>query len=686
MSFLKTPKIIGKRRHRGLPISVLALAGILVPFAVGCSGDETAPATDPGRVTMHRLNRVEYNNTVRDLLGTTQTPADDFPADDRGYGFDNIADVLSISPLQTELYSRAAEDLAREAMLVPTASSLTHVEAETLMGQVGGASADDWNLWSGGELPLTHEFPASGKYRVAARVWGDQAGPENVKMNLLVGGAIAGTFDITATNANPIVVEAIADANAGTQVVSVEFINDFVDQVSGADRNLHVDWIDIEGPVGAVGKNPIRDRIVICDLGVGETCIRQILEKFAERAFRRPATAPEIDKLVTLVNLAKTQGQTVEVGVEIALRAILSSPHFLFRPELDPNPNAEAPSHPLNDFELASRLSYFLWSTMPDAALFEAARAGKLQDPAEIEKQVDRMLADPKADAIVNNFAGQWLYIRALDDHQPDYYAFPTWDPELRESMRQETTLFFREFLNNGLPMHDMLTANFTFLNDRLASHYGLPSPGGSDFVKVTVNDPDRVGLLGQGSLLTVTSYPTRTSPTKRGKWLMTQLLCSEPPAPPPGVEGLVTEMTPTGSIRQRLEKHREIPFCATCHQEMDPLGFGLEHYDGVGAYRKDDSGFPVDATGELPGGRKFDGMRELSAIIADDPRFSPCVAEKMLTYGLGRGTEADDEDDLAHLAKEFDSRGQKLSDLIKLVATSEPFRMRRGEAPGGAK
>jgi hypothetical protein len=669
-------------------LSLLPLVGLVALFsqsAIGCSTDAAAPVSDPGRVTIHRLNRVEYNNTVRDLLGTALQPAKDFPADDRGYGFDNISDVLSLSPLQVELYSRAAEDLAREAMLLPSQSKTNRVEAETLSGQVGGAGADNWNLWSGGELPMTQEFPSSGEYKISAQVWGQQAGPDLVQMNLNVGGAIAGTFSIASTSANPEIVSAVAKVNAGTQVVSVEFLNDYYDAAAGADRNLVIDWIEVEGPIGAVGINPIRNRIVICDLNTGTDCVRQVLEKFAERAFRRTVTPEEIDRLLPLVDLAKAQGQSVDAGVEIALRAILSSPHFLFRPELDAKPNSATPKHPLTDFELASRLSYFIWSSMPDDELFAAARAGKLQDPAEIQAQVDRMVQDPKADALIDNFAGQWLFTRALDDHQPDYYAFPTWDEDLRAAMREETKLFFREFLRNDRPIPEMLTADFTFINDRLATHYGLPSPG-PNFTKVTIDDPQRKGLLGQGSILTVTSFPTRTSPVKRGKWVMMQLLCSEPPAPPPGVEGLVTEAVPTGSIRQRLEKHRESPICSSCHVEMDNLGFGLEQYDGIGLFRTEDNGFPVDSSGVLPGGKTFNGMPELSGILAEDPRFTHCVSEKMMTYALGRGMYPVDDVHLDHVVEALNKNGQTFTDLIKLVATSEPFRMRRGEATGGGK
>lgn len=681
-------------RHRAPPSAGLAaLVALGAVGALGCSGgsDDPAPVTsydpnaDPGRVTMHRLNRVEYNNTVRDLLGTTKTPADDFPADDRGYGFDNISDVLSISPLQLELYERAAEDLAIEAMLLPSQSEKLLTEAETLQGQVGAVSGDAWNLWSSGELPLTYEFPSTGKYRVKARVWGDQAGSEPVQVNLLLGGTVAGTFDVASTSASPEEISAEADVNAGTKVVSVEFLNDYYDEASGADRNLYIDWIEVEGPLGATGANPIREKIVVCDIATGDpACVRQVIEKFAERAFRRPLQAAEVDKLVAFVDLAKAQGQTVDQGVQLALQAILTSPHFVFRVEVDPDP-ASLEKHPLNDFELASRLSYFIWSSMPDEELLQAAREGRLQDPAELEAQVARMLEDPRAEALIDNFAGQWLYTRALDDHTPDYYAFPDWDEDLKESMRTETELFFREFLYGDLPVSQMLTADFTFLNDRLAEHYGLPAPGG-DFVRVNLDDPNRMGLLTLGSLLTVTSFPTRTSPVKRGKWVLTQLLCDEPAPPPANVEGLPTEEVPTGSIRDRLEQHRADPTCASCHKIMDPLGFGLESFDGIGAFRTEDSGFPVDSTGELPSGEKFNGAVELSQIVSADPRFPECVAEKMFTYALGRGAEIPDAPYLKHINEEFEARGQTLKQLIAVIATSEPFRMRRGESPEGGQ
>jgi hypothetical protein len=632
---------------------------------------------------MHRLNQAEYNNTVRDLLGTKLRPADDFPADDRGYGYDNIADVLSMSPLQFELYERAAEMLAKEAMDTSVPWEAQHFEAETLNGTVGAPNGDAWMVWANGELPVTVTLPMAADYRVSTRVWGDQAGPEPVRMSLLAGGTVLGTYDIPATSANPQVIEETVHLSAGDVVVAVEFINDFVDPNTMDDRNLDVDWIRVEGPFNVMAANEIRERILICDPATGPACIRDILGTFAGRAWRRPLAEPEIDALVALVTLATTQGDTLDRGIEVALRAILVSPHFLFRPELDASPTSLTP-HPLNDHELASRLSYFIWSSMPDDALFAAAAEGRLRDPAEISAQVTRMLNDPKADALVDNFAGQWLYIRALKDHSPDYMLYPSFDEKLREAMREESILFFREFLSGDLGLHDMLNADFTYMNDRLAQHYGLPAVGSPvDLVRTPLSGDQRRGLLTQGTILTVTSFPTRTSPVKRGKWVLSQLLCDAPDPPPPGVEGLIGEVMPTASLRERLEQHREAPQCAGCHVSMDQLGFGLERYDAIGAYRTADQGFPVDSTGKLPTGETFDGALQMQSILHADPRFGQCVTQHLMTYALGRGMEPPDDAFLRHLSGEFSKGGYKLRHLIELIATSEPFRIRRGEAGG---
>jgi hypothetical protein len=665
----------------------------LVLAAAGCVGNlsdapgaSSGPGTeptgpDPGRVTMHRLNRAEYNSTVRDLLGTKLRPADDFPADDYGYGFDNVSDVLSISPLQLELYERAAETLAEEAMALPSAALSTHVEAESLKGSIGSATADGWNLFSNGNVPFTAKLSAAGKYTISARVWASQAGADPAQAEITAGGVSLGLFDVKATSASPQIISVDAQLAEGNKVVAVGFTNDYFDKVTMADRNLYVDWIEVKGPLGTAQDNPLRDKILICDpVKGGDACVRKVIQTFAERAWRRPLATAEVDDLLTFVALAKGDGDTVDGGITLALRAILTSPHFIFRVEQDVIPTSLV-GHPLNPYELASRLSYFLWSSLPDEALLQAAKAGKLADDKELEAQVARMLADPKADALIDNFAGEWLYTRALADHLPDYKAFPDFDAALGDDMRTESRMFFSEFLHGDLGIGDMLASDFTFVNDRLAKHYGLPdAPPGADFIRVDLKTAQRGGLLTQAAWLTVTSYPARTSPVKRGKWILGQLLCSEPPPPPPGVEGLKQETMQTGSIRQRMEQHRKDPMCAGCHSSMDPLGFSLENYDGIGAYRTMDGTFPIDATGQLPDGPKFDGAQEMAKLIQTDPRYGHCVTEKLFTYALGRAPSTTDKPFLEHIEGEFGTHGSKLKELIRLIVASEPFRMRRGE------
>ena len=534
---------------------------VVLALVIGCSGriggvggrdgddgfggpGSGGPGSDVGAIgaqVMHRLNRTEYRNTVRDLLGTQLDPAESFPADDVSLGFDNIAQVLTVSPLQFELYEQAAEQLA------------------------------------------------------------------------------------------------------------VEVLN------SGA-----------------------RDAVVFCD-PADSVCRDDVFRALAGRAWRRPATDPEVIRLQQLYDVALTEGQGVEEGLELALRGILLSPHFIYRPELDDDPNASEP-HELDDYELASRLSYFLWSSMPDAALFDAAANGRLRDDAGMRAEVDRMLADPKAQAMVDNFAGQWLQIRALDDHTPDYETFPEWDAALRDAMRTEAKLFFGEFLEGDAPMDELLLTDFAFLNDRLAQHYGLPFDLGPELERVNLGPDDtRFGLLTLGSLLTVTSTPTRTSPVKRGVWILEQLLCSEPPPPPPGVEGLPNDGMSGGTLREQLEQHRADPTCAACHALMDPLGLGLENYDAVGAFRTEDAGLPIDASGELFEGPSFLGAREMAGLIQEDDRFDTCVVETLFTYALGRPPSEAEHPFIESIAESFATGGAAFPELIKLLVTSEPFRTRRG-------
>jgi hypothetical protein len=670
----------------------LSLWGLLATaWAPGC-GDSAAPApdptSDPGRVTLHRLNRTEYNNTVRDLLGTARTPADEFPYDDIGHGFDNNADVLSLSPLQVELYQRAAEALVAEALRTATPSSTKEYNADAFPAQTGLYRRGTYLLLASNiEVPVRHTFSDTARYRFSLRAYGEQAGADPPRMALLIDGVARQTFNVTATQQAPAVYEVTLDVSAGARQVAIAFTNDFYDANNKLDRNLAVEWLRIEGPQGLMTKNPLRDRIVTCDpRDRGEaSCAQEILARFARRAFRRPVGQEEIAPLLAFLDVAKAQGEGFDRGIALALQAILVSPHFLFRVELDPDPQRGAP-HRLSDHELASRLSYFLWSTMPDDDLLALADAGKLQDDEVLRGQVARMLADPKAAALVDHFAGQWLYQRALLDHKPSYASFPGWSEELRQALMTETRLFLKDLLGGDRPLGELLTADYTYANDKVAKHYGLKGTFGAMFQRVSLSGTQRRGILTQGSLLTVTSYPTRTSPVKRGKWVMEQLLCSGPPAPPPGVEGLVDQPMPTGTLRQRLEEHRKNPQCAVCHNLMDPIGFGLENFDGIGAYRTKDGPGAVDSSGELPDGRRFSGAGELSGILAQDARFERCLVEKTFTYALGRAPVAGEEERLRALTAQLKEEGLRFRDLVLRLTQTEFFRSRRGEPAGGAQ
>lgn len=513
------------------------------------SGLETPVRPDPNRPTLRRLNRSEYDNTLRDLLGTTLQPSAGFPADDVGYGFDNVGDVLSLSPLQLELYQKAAR---------------------AVIGQL---------------------------------------------------------FEQNATG------------------------------------------------------EAMRARLIPCDPAGARTCAETTIRGLLPRAFRRPVGSDELGRVLALYDLGASESKSFQRGMALALEGVLLSPHFLFRVERDPDPASPA-VHPLSDHELATRLSYFLWSTAPDQTLRAAADAGKLQDPEELSAQVERMLQDPRSSALTRNFAGQWLLLGALSEHQADSTKYPRFDAALRDAMREETSRFFASFLASDLPVRDLARADWTYVDARLANLYGLPPPA-QGFARVSTAATERRGLLGQASFLTVTSHAATTSPVKRGKFVLERLLCAAPPDPPPGIPPLDSVPMPGATLRERLEEHRKSPSCAGCHSSMDPIGFGLEPFDAIGGLRtKDDGGFAVDSAGELPDGRAFGGPRELAEIVAADPRFARCVAEKLWVYALGRGVAAGDQPYLDDIDQKLAARGGSPRALIELVVVSEPFRMRRGE-PG---
>ncbi len=648
---------------------------------------------DPGRVTWRRLNRDEYNRTVRDLLGTQQRPADDFPSDDTGYGFDNIAEVMSISPLHLEVYERAAGSLVDEVLDL-SASIDAHFEAEfDLSSEIGGVTGEAYNLWSNGILSTTLVIPEAGEYRFRANLYGQQAGPELVRAGFAVDGQTSVSFDVDATN-TPTTYERVLTLTAGPHEVGVSFLNDFYDPANELDRNLIIDWLQVTGPVSSDGtfgaasllpENPaLWSRHIRCSPAevADELCARATLEDLATKAWRRPVEPSQVDGLMAIRTAAIDEGLTPLQGLRYAMTAVLMSPRFVFRTEFLDAPLSET-VQALDGFEIATRLSYLLWSSMPDDTLFEAARNGELDTAAGIEAQVRRMLNDPKAVALIDNFGGQWLYIRNIDNAIPDPWVYPDFDEDLRASMREEMRRFFASFLENDRSMLELLTSSESFIDERLASHYGVSPPLGGDFASSSLSGTGRRGLLGQAGLLTALSTPFRTSIVRRGRWVLNRLLCWDPGDPPPGVEGLIETEEATAepkTLRERMEQHYTDPVCANCHKSLDPIGFALENFDGIGGWRDTDNGYEIDASGQFPDGETFDGSDEMIDLLAHDPRLPACMVEQVFTYALGRGVRRADEPYLEMMTAAFAERGYLFEELMVLVATSDPFRMRRGE------
>lgn len=648
--------------------------------------------TSPGPAIIRRLNRAEYANTIRDLLDIEFEGADDFPSDDVGYGFDNIGDVLSISPILMERYLAAAEEIATTAIVAddPRRSRIVRLEAEDLPNDIpAGAALDSLRyFYSGGEVYTELEIGHAGEYRLKARAFGEQAGDEPVKMAFRVNGEQAHVADVVATSAKPEVYDAVIELPAGTVRLAAAFINDFYNENApegeNRDRNMAIDYLELEGPLN-VEPAPLPEshrRIMICE-PTPETrneCAREIIRNFAEQAYRRPLSGIEVSRLTNLVDFAEQEGASFERGIQLVVQAVLASPHFLFRTEL-PDEDLDD-GRVTNDYQLASRLSYFLWSSMPDATLFELAEEDRLHEPEVLEAQVRRMLADPKSVALVDNFASQWLQIRNLDLVDPDRNRYPAFNDDLRHAMRRETELFFETLIREDRSVLEMIDADFTFLNERLARHYGIEGVEGDKFRRVQLEDRTRGGVLTQGSVLTVTSNPTRTSPVKRGKWVMEQLLAVSPPAAPANVPQLEDEGRKlVGTLRQKMEQHRSDPSCAICHMTMDPLGFGLENFDAVGAWRDQDEGLPIDASGELPSGASFAGPAELKQLLlgrADE--FRRGVAENMLVYAIGRGLTLADRCEVDKIVEALRAGDDRFSELVLAVVRSNAFDPRQTE------
>ena len=656
---------------------------------------------DPGRVTIRRLNKTEYNNTVRDLMMVDFKPADDFPPDDTGYGFDNIGDVLSLSPVLLEKYLKASEQITSAAIWTSDPpKGLQKREGSDLIG--GQPKLDGRIQPTNGSIKTKHDFSAAGKYNVRISAGADQAGDEPAKMSFLLNGKQLKTFEVKNKPNEPQLYEVVVfvdekelskknGVNQVSKTLEARFTNDFYDlrikDPEMRDRNLFVNSFEIEGPIGKKLDDPPEfHKKIFGDIKVNpENRIEQakkILWQFTNRAYRRKVPESEIDRLMKFVQIGIDEGgkYAFEQGIKLACQAILTSPYFLFRGEIQPEPDNPDATYRIDEYALASRLSYFIWSSMPDDELFKHATQSTLRK--NLKSQVLRMLKDPKAESLTKNFAGQWLQLRDVPLVDPDPKTYGRLDTRLKESMRIETEMLFEHVLKEDLPLTELINANYSFLNKRLGRHYGIEGVKGNGFQKISLEGTRRRGILTHASVLTVTSNPTRTSPVKRGKWILENILGTPPPDPPPGVDELDSNKELKGNLRQRLEQHREDPNCASCHALMDPLGFVYENFDGVGRWRDQDEGSPINTAGELVTGESFQNHEEFQKILTESKLddFLRCSSEMMMTYAMGRGIEFYDKPAVESVVKSLKSNDLKFSSMILGVVKSIPFQYRRGD------
>ncbi|MBX9579907.1 MAG: DUF1592 domain-containing protein [Gemmataceae bacterium] len=648
---------------------------------------------DPGRVTLRRLNRPEYNNTVRDLCGVDLKPADDFPADDVGYGFDNIGDVLSLQPVLLEKYLAAADKVLAAALtrpLPPINQKQTYRPQNILVIPRSAKTREDRpkiTFTSEGSAYLEKfNFPAEAEYVVRFRGWGTDAGGGFPKAVVRVDGKDLKSFEVKAPKDKPELYEVRSRLPAGEKRVAVAFTNphENKDEPDAAKkfREFGLGLIEVEGPFNPPPKpDPESIKLLLVATpkdGGDRPAAERVLGEFARRAFRRPVKPDELARLVRLYEVAAAQGEPWEQALRLPMKAVLCSPHFLFRIEDDPaDPEGV---RPLNDYEFATRLSYFLWSSMPDGELSALAAKNELRKPGVLEAQVKRMLRDPKARGLGENFAGQWLQLRSLKTLAPDSGYYPDWDEALRRGMVGEAEAFFEHVVREDRSILEFLDAPYAFVNDRMSRHYKLPRVDGPEFRKVNLPDGRRGGIVTMASTLTVTSNPTRTSPVKRGKWILENVLGTPPPPPAPDVPELPPTGQLKGTLRQQMEQHRANPSCATCHSKLDPLGFGLENFDGIGAWREKDNGQTIDSTGVLPDGAKFAGPAELrKVLLGKADQFRRCFADKLLTYALGRGLEYYDKCALDEVVAASKADGDRFSAVVLAVVKSDPFGKRKG-------
>jgi len=709
-------KVVTKLNHRhmppiGLPRPDEQGYNVAVSSLTASLDRAASSPLNAGRTgTFRRLNRVEYQNAIRDLLAVDYNVASLLPNDETSHGFDNVT-VENLSPTLLERYLTAAQKISRLAigspvrtpgsdviLIPPDLTQEEHIEGLPF-GTRGGTS-------------VNYHFPVNGKYEIQIRLARDRN--ERVegldipyRVELTLDGTRAGLYTVTPpprgsdhqdVDKHLTVKLAIS---AGPHQIGVSFPRKTSALLEterqpyqahfNMDRHPRIQpalySISVIGPYEAsgAGDSPSRQRIFVCQpSGPSEEdgCATTILSRVLRRAYRRPVTAADLQAPLKFYRDARSSGG-FEIGIEMALRALLVNPQFLFRIEKDPAVVASKSAYRIADVELASRLSFFLWSTIPDDTLLDLAERGKLKDPAILEQQVRRMLADPRAGALVSNFATQWLYLRNLAATTPDPRLFPDFDDNLRVAMQRETELFFESILREDRNVLDLLRADYTFLNERLARHYGIPNVYGSRFRRVALGETGiRGGLLSQASILTVTSYSTRTSPVIRGKWILSNILGTPPNPPPPAVPQLKEAGARREgkflTMRERVAEHRANPACAGCHNLMDPVGFAFENYDAVGRWRTADGGVPVDASGVMPDGSKFANAADLRQAMLRRPElFVSTLTEKLLIYALGRGVEPFDAPAVRQIVRDASRKDFRFSSLILGIVNSTPFAMR---------
>jgi hypothetical protein len=693
-----------------------------VATSLELSLDRAAAARpNPSRPLLHRMNRTEYKNAIRDLLAL-DIDVSALPADDATYGFDNIADALGSSPLLLESYVTQARKVSRLALGSPgmPPATTTYSAAEDLTQDY---HLRDLPLGTRGGIRVEEYIPVDGEYEIRVRLRRTATGTirginEEHQLELTLDGERVGLFAVGSPDAyRPTVINEQNTAQTASKAFTADehmhvrlpvpagrhsvvaafvgkppvlseqatkpFLRSYI--AANAQAGLpEVDRVVITGPFQPArpADSVSRARIFTCrpaSASEERPCARAIFSRLGRLAYRRPLEAPELDLLLGFYDKERRESD-FEGGIELGLRFMLTSPQFIFRVETEPAGLAPGGVYALSALDLASRLSFFLWSSIPDDALLTAASRNDLGDPGKLGLQVRRMLADPRASALVENFAGQWLYLRNLNATRPNPLAFPDFDDNLRQSLKRETELFFSSVMTEDRSVLDLLTADYTFLNERLARHYGIQGIYGDRFRRVHVTDPRRQGLLGHGSILTVTSYATRTSPVLRGKWILENLLSAPPPPPPPNVPDLDDSSNSEElSTRERMVKHRANPACAVCHARMDPYGFGLENFDAIGRWRvAEGDGKPINASDTLPDGTAFTGPAELRAAILRHPEeFGKTFTRKLLTYAVGRGLQHTDEPSIRRIVSAAAADGYRFSSIVSGIVASEPFRMK---------